>query len=98
MPNKSTSTFECINSINNSAVEKGEKVQKSQNNSAVKFGASSLIVNEAELQKAGIGSYRVRVRCTENGTWRVLYDRESVISSDKSPSTLKRKMEFSVKK
>lgn len=43
----------------------------------IKFGTSSVKVNEQELYRAGVKSYRVQVKCCSNGQWKILYEKEA---------------------
>lgn len=70
-----------------------KKVEQSSNNNSnsnsttkntLKIGASSLVIDEAELRKAGIRSYSVEVKCCANGNWNILYEKQAHFDNDKS--------------
>lgn len=45
-----------------------------------RYGTSSLVLDEAELRRAGIRNYRVEVKSCTNGKWKVLYNKSKVIA------------------
>lgn len=45
----------------------------------IKFGRSTIKVNEDELSRAGIKSYHVQVQCCSNGRWKILYEKDTDI-------------------
>lgn len=51
------------------------------------YGTSSLVLDEAELRRAGIHNYRVEIKsCSNNGTWKVLYNKSTTIAPTKKNS------------
>lgn len=46
-----------------------------------RYGTSSLVLDEAELRRAGIRNYRVEVKSCTNGKWKVLYNKSKVIAT-----------------
>lgn len=45
-----------------------------------RYGTSSLVLDEAELRRAGIRNYRVEIKSCTNGNWKVLYNKTAVIT------------------
>lgn len=45
-----------------------------------RYGTSSLVLDEAELRRAGIRTYSVEVKSCTNGKWKVLYNTSSEIA------------------
>lgn len=51
------------------------------------YGTSSLVLDEAELRRAGIQNYRVEIKsCSNNGNWKVLYNKSTTIAPAKKNS------------
>lgn len=54
-----------------------EKVTPEQRR--IRYGTSSLVLDEAELRRAGIRNYHVEVKSCTDGKWEVLYSKSALV-------------------
>lgn len=45
----------------------------------IRYGTSSLVLDEAELRRAGIRNYHVEVKSCTDGKWEVLYSKSAIV-------------------
>lgn len=80
--NAKMSTKSSPKKLNQAAAEKTQSIISEPRR--IRYGTSSLILDEAELRRAGIRNYRVEIKSCTNGKWEVLYNKSGKIGPVKS--------------